>query len=254
MKPAACPPEMVRVHSICVDRWEASTVDRRTGEPLSPYYPPEPSLLREVWQAWEIDRSAFGSDGARATPLPELTEWQRTHVFDARAVSRANAVPQAYVSYPVAKRACENAGKRLCTHDEWMTACRGEHGTKFPYGESFDRTKCNVWGYVHPGVALHQSATFGHRDPRLNLVAEGGEKPLLRKTGATPSCVSRFGSDGIYDMVGNVDEWVDDGDKPEFVGGFYARSTSNGCESRVTNHAPQYYDYSLGIRCCKDPS
>jgi hypothetical protein len=52
-------------------------------------------------------------------------------------------------------------------------------------------------------------------------------------------------------MVGNIDEWVE-GDRPEFVGGFYARSTSNGCESRVTNHAPSYYDYSIGVRCCRD--
>jgi formylglycine-generating enzyme required for sulfatase activity len=104
---------------------------------------------------------------------------------------------------------------------------------------------------VHPGVALHQGASFGHRDPRLNLVEEGGDKPLLRLTGETRSCASRWGSDAIYDMVGNVDEWVD-GDHPEFVGGFYARSTKNGCESRVTNHAPMYYDYSLGVRCCRD--
>ena len=62
----------------------------------------------------------------------------------------------------VAKSACESASKRLCTRDEWVLACKGQAGTKFPYGDSFDRAKCNVWGYVHPGVALHQGATFGH--------------------------------------------------------------------------------------------
>jgi len=249
-RPGVCPSEMVRVRGFCVDRWEASMVDRKTSEPLSPYYPPEPRLLAEVWQAWEFDRSSFGAEGARAMPLPEISEWERTHAFEPRAVSRPDVVPQAYVSYVLAKEACENAGKRLCTRDEWMTACRGEHGTKFPYGEDFERAKCNIWGDVHPGIALHQSAIFGHRDPRLNLVTEG-DHPLLRKTGETPTCVSRFGSDGAYDMVGNVDEWVDD-DHPAFVGGFYARATTNGCEARVSNHAPGYYDYSLGARCCKD--
>lgn len=226
-------------------------VDKATGEPLSPFYPPEPRLLRETYQAWELDHGAFGSDGARQMPIPELSDFQRSHGFTAKALSRSGVVPQAYVPYPVAKLACENAGKRLCTRDEWVTACEGERGTKFPYGDSFDRSRCNVWGYVHPGIALHQGATFGHRDPRLNLVAEGGDKPYLRLTGATPTCASRWGTDAIYDMVGNVDEWVD-GEHPEFVGGFYARSTKNGCESRVTNHAPLYYDYSLGVRCCRD--
>lgn len=245
-----CPTDMVEVRSHCVDRWEASMVDAATGEPLSPYYPPQPRLLQEVWRAWEMERGAFGSEGARRMPIPELGAWQRTHTFDAKAVSRAGVVPQAYVPYPVAKRACEKAGKRLCTRDEWVTACRGQADTKFSYGETFERSKCNVWGYIHPGVALHQGASFGHRDPRLNLVVDG-DQPLVHLTGAMPTCQSRWGADGVYDMVGNVDEWVE-GDHPEFVGGFYARSTSSGCESRVTNHAPMYYDYSLGVRCCRD--
>jgi formylglycine-generating enzyme required for sulfatase activity len=248
---------MLDTAGVCIDRWEASMVDKATGERLSPYYPPEPRLLREVWQAWEFDRSAFGSEGARRMPIPEIGEWQRTHPFEAKAVSRPSAVPQAYLPYPIAKRACENAGKRLCTREEWTTACKGQGATKFPYGEVFQQGKCNVWGHLHPGVALHQGSSFGHRDPRLNLVEEGGDTPLLRLTGGTPSCASRWGSDAAVDMVGNVDEWVD-GDgrepRPEFVGGFYARSTNSGCESRITTHAPMYYDYSLGVRCCRDGS
>jgi hypothetical protein len=50
-------------------------------------------------------------------------------------------------------------------------------------------------------------------------------------------------------MVGNVDEWVEDG---MFLGGFYARSTTQGCESKVSVHAAAYYDYSTGTRCCRD--
>lgn len=226
-------------------------VDRASGKPLSPYYPPSPRLLAEVWQSWEIDRAGLSSERARDMPLPEISEWQRSHTFEPMAVSRPGVVPQAYVSHTLAKRSCENAGKRLCTRDEWVTACKGQKGTKFPYGDTFERGKCNVYGYIHPSVALHDHASLGHRDPRLNLIAEGGEEPLLKLTGAVKSCISRWEGGEIHDMVGNVDEWVE-GDRPEFVGGFYARSTTNGCESRVTNHAPIYYDYSLGVRCCKD--
>lgn len=50
-------------------------------------------------------------------------------------------------------------------------------------------------------------------------------------------------------MVGNVDEWVEDG---MFLGGFYSRSTTQGCEAKVSVHASTYYDYSTGTRCCRD--
>jgi hypothetical protein len=68
-------------------------------------------------------------------------------------------------------------------------------------------------------------------------------------TGATAGCRSDWGNDAIYDMVGNLDEWVDD-PSGVFVGGFYARSTREGCEARVGVHPPVYYDYSTGARCC----
>jgi hypothetical protein len=71
----------------------------------------------------------------------------------------------------------------------------------------------------------------------------------LRPTGGTPGCKSQWGDDAVYDMVGNLDEWVDEADGT-FVGGFYARSTRNGCESKITAHAPTYLDYSIGARCC----
>lgn len=241
---------MVEVRGFCIDRWEASMVDKATREPLSPYYPPQPRMLREVFRAWELERHLMGDESARAMPLPAVSDWQRTHSFEAMAVSRPGKVPQAFVSYPLAERACQNAGKRLCTHEEWQLACRGRRGTKFPYGAEFDRSKCNVWGHVHPAYVLHQNSSVGHRDPRLNLLAEGGTRALLRRTGATPTCASTWDGGASYDMVGNVDEWVAD-EHGKFVGGFYARSTSKGCESQVTNHAHGYYDYSTGVRCCK---
>jgi len=107
---------------------------------------------------------------------------------------------------------------------------------------------CNVYRLIHPAAVLHGSASLGHRDPRLNLVYEG-ESPLLRTTGETAACASHWDDDRIFDMVGNVDEWVEDG---MFLGGFYSRSTTQGCESKVSVHAPAYYDYSTGTRCCRD--
>src|SRR6185369_10211995 len=56
-----CPSDMVLTKTVCVDRYESTMTDKATGEPLSPYYPPQPRLLRETFQAWELDRGAFGS-------------------------------------------------------------------------------------------------------------------------------------------------------------------------------------------------
>ena len=242
-----CPTEMVRVGGYCIDRWEISTVDKASGTALSPYYPPTPALVSEVWRGWLIERQELGDDAARAMPLPPLGALQRSGRFEARAVSRPGAMPQSYLSQVMARRACENAGKRLCTQDEWLGACKGKAQRKYPYGQAYKQGVCNVYRLIHPAAVLHGSASLGHRDPRLNLVHEG-EAPLLRTTGETPACASSWDDDRIYDMVGNLDEWVEDG---MFLGGFYARSTTQGCEAKVSSHASIYYDYSTGARCCK---
>jgi formylglycine-generating enzyme required for sulfatase activity len=198
-----------------------------------------------------------GEPAARELPLPELPPLQQQSAsYRPRAVSRAGQIPQGYLSYGLAKQACELAHKRLCTEDEWVTACEGRHARKFPYGENFEAGRCNVYRTVHPAQLLHAASWYGHRDPRLNLVVDPVDGPLLRLTGATASCASQWDDDRIFDMVGNLDEWVEadpDLDTGVFVGGFYARSTREGCKARVSNHAKIYYDYSLGTRCCKNP-
>jgi hypothetical protein len=54
----------------------------------------------------------------------------------------------------------------------------------------------------------------------------------------------------VFDMVGNLDEWVED---PEgtFAGGFYSRGTHEGCDAVISSHDFAYFDYSLGTRCCR---
>jgi formylglycine-generating enzyme len=243
-----CPSEMVRVGRYCIDRWEISTVDKTTGEALSPYYPPAPTLVSEVWRGWLVERGLLGDAAARAMPLPPLSELQRSKRFEAKAVSRPGVIPQSYLSQVLARKACENAGKRLCTQDEWVGACKGKAGLKYPYGGAYKQGVCNVYRFIHPASVLHGSASLGHRDPRLNLVYEG-EAPLLRTSGETTACASRWDDERVFDMVGNVDEWVEEG---MFLGGFYSRSTTQGCEAKVSVHASAYYDYSTGARCCRD--
>ena len=39
---------MAAVRGFCIDRWEASLIDRKSRRPLSPYYPPQPKALGRV--------------------------------------------------------------------------------------------------------------------------------------------------------------------------------------------------------------
>ncbi len=246
----ACPPEMARGHGYCIDRWEASLVERDSGKPLSPYYPPHAGMLQRVFAVWSVERLASGGDVARGMPLPPVPAWQRG-AFQPRALSQPGVIPNAYLSYPLARRACENAGKRLCTEDEWVRACRGASPTAQPYGGRYVAGRCNVFRPMHPAVVLHGHASFGHTDPRLNLLIDNDSGPLLRTTGELSACSSRAVEGEVFDMVGNLDEWIAD-EGGVFVGGFFARSTTRGCEAKIASHAPVYYDYSLGTRCCRD--
>jgi hypothetical protein len=248
-----CPREMVRVaHRFCIDRYEAGIVDADTGRPASPYYPPKHKLAAFLEKLWGRQRLEMGGPEARAMPLPLLPAWEKERDFQPKAVSVKAAVPQGYTSGELAALACKNAGKRLCSVDEWRSACRGERDKPFPYGDGdrYIAGKCNIFREAHPAMVLHDNPSIGHTDPRLNEV-RAKNRPLLRKTGATSECFSLWGDDGIADMVGNLDEWVDD---PEgtFVGGFYSRSRKDGCDATISTHSYDYYDYSTGIRCCAD--
>jgi formylglycine-generating enzyme len=246
-----CPPDMVRVEKrFCVDRLEAILLDARTGERLSPYYSPSRKTALYTAKIWSEKRLSVGDAKARATPLPELPAWQRERDPEPKAVSRKGMTPNGYVNGLEAADACKRSGKRLCTLEEWQTACRGESKQQFPYGEKYEQGKCNVFRQAHPGAILHDDVTTGHTDPRLNEVTFKGE-PLLRKTGETASCRSVWENDGAFDMVGNLDEWVQD-ERGAFAGGFFSRNAREGCERFTRAHPNSYADYSTGVRCCAD--
>jgi formylglycine-generating enzyme len=83
-------------------------------------------------------------------------------------------------------------------------------------------------------------------DPRLHDLPH-----TVTPTGAREACRNDY---GVYDMVGNLHEWVDD-PAGTFMGGFFMDTFQNGegCEYRTTAHGFDYHDYSTGFRCCADP-
>ncbi len=165
------------------------------------------------------------------------------------AATAAGVVPQGYISGEVAAAVCQAAGKRLCTSAEWLRACRGPRGTTFPYGDTYQPNACNEGRPDHPVVELFGDATDWSprqmNDPRINQLPNS-----LDPTGSNPVCVS---AEGVYDLHGNLHEWVADADGT-FRGGFYvdAEINGDGCLYRTTAHGRSYHDYSTGFRCCTD--
>lgn len=218
---APCPAEMVLIQGFCVDRYEAYVVE-------------------------------VGPDGGEAPHSP----YDVIGDASVRAKSAAGVVPQGYISQIEATAACETAGKRLCSMDEFAEACRGpDAGDYYPYGgETHEPGDCNEGKGSEMPVLFGDNAadwTFANfNDPRLNQI-DGG----LAKTGSYPKCVSPY---GVYDCVGNLDEWgsdpPDDAGHGRFRGGYYgdAEENGHGCLYVTSAHDVAYHDYSTGFRCCRD--
>lgn len=161
---------------------------------------------------------------------PSLESIDAIDASTIRALPARGIVPQSNISQVQASEACAHASKRLCTLAEWTAACRGrpKHDDVYPYGDTYDPSACNEGHDTH--------------------VARGG---------TYAKCKSRY---GVFDMHGNVHEWVADSPETDstkgiFMGGYFidAKINGPGCEYETTAHAKTYHDYSTGFRCCADP-
>lgn len=208
-----CPPGMVGIESFCIDRYEAALVEFTAGGGVP----------------W----SPFFNPGNRTV----------------QAVSWANAVPQGYINGVQAADACQRAGKRLCTSTEWLRACQGPSGDTYPYGASRQPGLCNDARGQHPAVEYFGTSAswiWSELDhPCINQLPSG-----LARTGTYVGCVS---AEGVYDLMGNLHEWIDDA-AGTFRGGYYVDTVQNGngCLYRTTAHGTSHFDYSTGFRCCAD--
>jgi hypothetical protein len=218
-----CPTGMQPIgEKYCIDTWEASLIEVKADgseQPWSPFQPPKAGVV------------------LRAVTLPSV-------------------YPQGYISGVQAAAACEASGKRLCKPDEWKKACMGPKETIWPYGAEHKELACNDHGkssmlFFNPGLsdkpedAWKWGAGGNMMDPRLNQMPGS-----LARTGDHPACTNEY---GVYDMVGNVHEWVDD-PAGTFQGGYYLDTHLNadGCYYRTTKHDVKHADYSTGFRCCAD--
>jgi hypothetical protein len=167
-----CGADAVLAGTVCLDRYEASVW--RVPNPATT----NKALVRRIrlGRATRADLLAGGATQlgtASADYAPCATDGQHCadHVY---AVSVPAVLPAAFITWFQAQEACANAGKRLPTNAEWQI---GANGT--PDAGRDDRASdCNTAG---AGIAIN--------------------------TGARSRCVS---ARGVFDMVGNVGEWVAD--------------------------------------------
>jgi len=178
--------------------------------------------------------TSFGADGSQAT-------------------SRAGVLPWFPVDVPLARAACEAAGKRLCTSAEIQTACMGSAGTVYLYGDAYVADTCNgidaFCDCTHPNCASLEQCPF----PHCRVQGPGGEAGMgcgayfhVTPTGAFPACVNEWGA---YDVNGNVWELVDTGTEESwFKGGAY-----NCGDSEWLHRCDMVFQgiSAKGFRCCR---
>jgi sulfatase modifying factor 1 len=231
----------------CAHHAAAPVTGRPSGSPCFEGQVRIESFCIDRYEAYVVELDAAGNEHPHS-PYDVLGDLR------VRAKVARGVVPQAYISQVQAGRACAEAGKRLCKPDEYVRACRGTSKKDlYPYGGMQRKP-----GVCNEGKGSFVARAFGQdffkltyeqfNDPRLDQMPGG-----LAPTGSFPGCVS---PDGVFDMVGNLHEWVDEeaNGHGRFRGGWYGDAENNGpgCFYVTSAHEPTYHDYSTGFRCCAD--
>ena len=163
------------------------------------------------------------------------------------APNRRGAKPFVMKSYDDARKWCGDHGKRPCAEREWELACEGADHLPLAYGWRVDRKVCNS-----------DKSWMAFDVKRLSLPGSEGQAEVDRLWQGDPSgqhlaCVSPF---GIYDMMGNVEEWITSRKGRRYqgalMGGFWSKPWT-GCRGTNDAHEPGFTSYETGFRCCAEP-
>ncbi len=189
------------------------------------------------------DYAAFlTAKGSDTSGQPPECAGNTTYVPSGACVTFGWPVPQSQLDDPVAcvdwcdaLAFCSWAGKRLCAprvdalvaRNEWYIACSRDGTRVYPYGNEYDAGACNGAG----------TATVAVR--------------------SLSGCVG--GYDGLFDMSGNVSEWVDSCDDAGncFHGGGGYETTSTPPEVALACDGGSFIGRmaiftDVGFRCCTD--
>ena len=205
--------------------------------------------------ATEVTRGQYlaflQAKGTNVTGQPAYCAWNTSYqpTSDWPPAVEDYDMPVSWVDWCDAYAYCAWAGRRLCgkigggpngSNDfdnpalsQWMHACMGPSGTAYPYGNTFDSTRCN-----------------GPLSNNYGPVSVGKET----------NCVG--GYPGLFDMSGNVWEWEDScsgstgaTDPCRERGSSYVQTRDDAsgiflrCDAN-NNNPRQSTDWSVGFRCC----
>lgn len=187
------PPHKIALPAFMIDKYEVTNAQYKAFVLATRAADPPP---------WVQNGYNVHSDKLRAASIENL-RWIASDYFkidkDAGAMTREallaelekiqrqrDKLPVTGVSWDDAYSYCKWVGKRLPGEAEWEKAARGTQGYEFPWGNQWDAQKANT------GVGGEN---------------EGATLP----PGSYPADTSPY---GVYDMAGNVSEWVADWYRP----------------------------------------
>ncbi len=217
----------------------------RTVQGAGGYYPGEPydghkhemQILPgdKLYVPLEGDGIRITFDGSKFTYKPEYANH-----------------PMTMVSWFGANAYCQFYGWRLPTDKEWEKAARGTeldekgHGRPFPWGEEIRPNNANYYASFDPFEKV-----FGNK--------LGSTTPVGFYNGRTYNGYQTLDSAspyGLYDMAGNVWQWVGD-DFPNthyryMRGGSYYSYEVDLRAWKVNSAGPEAYEPDVGFRCARD--
>ena len=211
-------------HEVTVRAYEGCLAKRMCGAADRVALPPG------TGERWAPADLAAPVDGDAASPAAEYIEgWSRR----CNAPRGAGDHPINCVDYAAAEAYCRWVGKRLPTEAEWELAARGAEGRAYPWGA--DGPECARACYDRNG-----GCRSGGQE--VTTCASG-----LHAADRTP--------EGLYDLGGNVAEWVSDGfasgQKAVRGGSFIDGDDQLKATSRA-GAPPGLAHVGIGFRCAAD--
>ena len=176
---------------------------------------------KTAWEEAKYDMASDNICGKNAYPVPVGGKTVCVDAYEYPNVPDEN--PRDMVSHEEAVSLCEQAGKHLCTIDEWQAACRGKDKTRYSYGDGYKQNKCNT------------------------------NTKAVKRSGRKEQCRSWW---GMYDMNGNLWEWTSSTSKDHpnmflVAGGAWNTNNGSQCTESKFSFYPQNQYPSVGFRCCK---
>ncbi|MBQ1824077.1 MAG: SUMF1/EgtB/PvdO family nonheme iron enzyme [Fibrobacter sp.] len=176
---------------------------------------------KTAWEEAKYDMASDNICGKNAYPVPVGSKTVCVDAYEYPNTADEN--PRDMVSHEEAVSLCEQAGKHLCTIEEWQAACRGKDKTRYSYGDSYKQNKCNT------------------------------NTKAVKRSGRKEQCRSWW---GMYDMNGNLWEWTSSTSKDHpnmflVAGGAWNTNNGSQCTESKFSFYPQNQYPSVGFRCCR---